>query len=134
MTTDTVADMVTRIRNAYLANRKFAILPSSKMAIQFSEILLKEGLIWTYQKPNYDAQQHIFLGLMYDGRGYKRKPKIEKIQQVSSPGRRVYSGAKRVPRILEGFGIAIVSTSRGLITDREARKARIGGEILCYIW
>ena len=103
MTTDTIADMLTRIRNAN----------------SFEE--LKNGL-----------NSSLLLSLKYSGK--ERKPSIEKIQRISKPGLRVYSGAKKMPRILGGFGTAIVSTSKGLMTDDQARKEGIGGELLCYIW
>ena len=132
MTTDTIADMLTRIRNANLAKHQIVQIPSTKVTRNISKVLFEEGLINSFEELRNGLNSSLLLSLKYDGK--ERKPCIEKIQRVSKPGLRVYSGAKKMPRILGGFGTAIVSTSRGLMTDQQARKEGVGGELLCYIW
>ena len=132
MTTDTIADMLTRIRNANLAKHQIVQIPSTKLTRNIAQVLFKEGLIDSFEELKNGLKSSLLLSLKYIGK--ERKPGIVKIQRVSKPGLRVYSGAKKMPRILGGFGTAIVSTSRGLMTDQQARKEGIGGELLCYIW
>jgi small subunit ribosomal protein S8 len=132
MTTDTIADMLTRIRNANLAKHQIVQIPSTKITRNISQILLAEGLIESFDELKNGLKSSLLLSLKYSGK--ERKPLIEKIQRISKPGLRVYSGSKKMPRILGGFGIAIISTSRGLMTDHQARKEGVGGELLCYIW
>jgi small subunit ribosomal protein S8 len=132
MTNDTIADMLTRIRNANLAKHQIVQIPSTKVTRNITQVLFSEGLIDSFEELNNGFNSSILLSLKY--RGKERKPGIEKIQRISKSGLRVYSGAKKMPRILGGFGTAIVSTSSGLMTDHQARKAGIGGELLCYIW
>ena len=132
MTTDTIADMLTRIRNANLAKHQIVQIPSTKVTRNIAQVLFAEGLIDSFEELKYGLKSSLLVSLKYVGK--ERKPSIEKIQRISKPGLRVYSGAKKMPRILGGFGTAIVSTSRGLMTDQQARKAGVGGELLCYIW
>jgi small subunit ribosomal protein S8 len=132
MTTDTIADMLTRIRNANLAKHQIVQIPSTKVTRNISKVLFEEGLINSFEELRNGLNSSLLLSLKYDGK--ERKPCIEKIQRVSKPGLRVYSGSKKMPRILGGFGTLIVSTSRGLMTDQQARKEGVGGELLCYIW
>ena len=132
MTTDTIADMLTRIRNANLAKHQVVQIPSTKITRNIAQVLFDEGLIDSFEELKNGLKSSLLLSLKYVGKD--RKPGIYKIQRISKPGLRVYSGAKKMPRILGGFGTAIVSTSRGLMTDQQARKEGIGGELLCYIW
>ena len=132
MTTDTIADMLTRIRNANLAKHQIVQIPSTKITRNIAQVLFAENLIDSFEELKKGLNSSILLSLKYNGK--ERKPSIEKIQRISKPGFRVYSGAKRMPRILGGFGTAIISTSRGLMTDQQARKEGLGGELLCYIW
>ena len=132
MTTDTIADMLTRIRNANLAKHQIVQIPATKITKNIAQVLFNEGLIESFEELKNGLKSSLLLSLKYIGK--ERKPGIEKIQRVSKPGLRVYSGAKKMPRILGGFGTAIVSTSRGLMTDQQARESGVGGELLCYIW
>ena len=132
MTTDTIADMLTRIRNANLARHQIVQIPSTKITRNIAQVLLAEGLIESFEELKNGFTSSLLVALKYVGT--ERKPVIEKIQRISTQGLRVYSGAKKMPRILGGFGTAIISTSSGLMTDRQARQQGIGGELLCYIW
>tara|TARA_B100000683_G_scaffold210489_1_gene205009 strand:+ start:172 stop:570 length:399 start_codon:yes stop_codon:yes gene_type:complete len=132
MTTDTIADMLTRIRNANLAKHQIVQIPSTKVTRNIAKVLFNEGLIDSFEELKNGLKSSLLLSLKYQGK--ERKPSIVKIQRISKPGLRVYSGAKKMPRILGGFGTAIVSTSQGLMTDKQARKEGVGGELLCYIW
>ena len=132
MTTDTIADMLTRIRNANLAKHQIVQIPSTKVTRNIAQVLFTEGLIESFEELKNGLKSSILVSLKYVGK--ERKPSIEKIQRISKPGLRVYSGSKKMPRILGGFGTAIVSTSKGLMTDQQARKEGVGGELLCYIW
>jgi small subunit ribosomal protein S8 len=130
-TTDPIADMLTRIRNALMLRRAFVLVPSSKIKTSIAQILLEEGFIQGYEVTNEQPQANIRLWLKYDE---KRRPVLSGLERVSKPGRRVYKGKQELPWVLSGMGIAIVSTPRGLMTDREARSQGVGGEILCYAW
>ena len=132
MTTDTIADMLTRIRNANLAKHQIVQIPSTKITRNIAQVLYAEGLIDSFEELKNGLDSSLLLSLKYSGK--ERKPSIVKIQRISKPGLRVYSGTKKMPRILGGFGTAIVSTSRGLMTDQQARESGVGGELLCYIW
>ena len=132
MTTDVIADMLTRIRNANLAKHQIVQIPSTKITKAIANVLFNEGLIDSFEELSNGVRGSLLLSLKYTG--IDRKPVIEKIQRISKPGLRVYSNSKKMPRVLGGFGTAIISTSRGLMTDRQARSEGIGGEILCYIW
>jgi small subunit ribosomal protein S8 len=131
MTTDTIADMLTRIRNANLAKHQIVQIPSTKVTRNIAQVLSSEGLIDSFEELKNGLNSSLLLSLKYSGK--ERKPGIDKIQRISKPGLRVYSGSKKMPRILGGFGTAIVSTSNGLMTDSQARKQGVGGELLCYI-
>ncbi len=132
MRNDTIADMLTRIRNASLAKHQVVQIPATKITRSISKVLVGEGLINSVIELKNGLQTSILLSLKYTGKD--RKPTITEIQCISKPGLRVFSGAKKMPRILGGFGTALVSTSKGLMTDQQARKNGIGGELLCYIW
>jgi small subunit ribosomal protein S8 len=132
MTPDAISDMLTRIRNANLAKQRIVQIPSTKMTRNLSKVLVSEGLIDSFEELKISLKSSLFLSLIYNGK--ERNPNIEKIQRISKPGLRVYSRAKKVPRILGGNGTAIVSTSRGLLTDQQARTEGIGGELVCYFW
>jgi small subunit ribosomal protein S8 len=132
MTTDTIADMLTRIRNANLAKNKIAKVPATKITRSIARILQEEGLIESIREELKNGFIVLILTLKYNEK--ENKPSIEHIQRVSKPGLRVYTGAKKMPRVLGGFGTAVVSTSNGLMTDYKARKEGIGGELLFYIW
>jgi small subunit ribosomal protein S8 len=132
MTTDTIADMLTRIRNANLAKNKIAKVPATKITRSIARILQEEGLIESIKEELKNGFIVLILTLKYNEK--ENKPSIEHIQRVSKPGLRVYTGAKKMPRVLGGFVTAVVSTSNGLMTDYKARKEGIGGELLFYIW
>ena len=132
MTTDTIADMLTRIRNANLAKHQIVQIPFTKVTRNIAAVLLAEGFIESFEELKNGLKSSLLLSLKYVGK--ERTPLITKITRASKPGLRVYSKAKKMPRILGGFGTAIVSTSKGLMTDRKAREEGVGGELLCYIW
>ena len=129
--TDPIADMLTRIRNANSAKHKTVDIPASKMKTAIAEILFKEGYIKSFEFINDETQGIIRITLKYDEKGTRV---IDGIKRISKPGLRVYAGKEELPRVLNGLGIAIISTSKGLKTDKEAREAGIGGEVLAYIW
>ena len=132
MVNDTVADMLTRIRNANLAKHQLVQIPLTKVTANIAQVMLKEELIASYKELKNGTSSSLLLSLKYKGK--TREPLIQKIQRISKPGLRVYSNAKKMPRILGGFGTAIISTSKGLMTDKKSREEGIGGELLCYIW
>ena len=129
--TDPIADMLTRIRNANSAKHKTVDIPASKMKTAIAEILFKEGYIKSFEIINNETQGIIRVTLKYDEKGNRV---IDGIKRISKQGLRVYAGKEELPKVLNGLGIAIVSTSKGLKTDKEAREAGIGGEVLAYIW
>jgi small subunit ribosomal protein S8 len=126
--------MLTRIRNAGLAKHRTVEIPSTKITRAISEVFRSEGFINSFEEIKMDVTGKgiLLLSLKYSGKAHI--PSITKIQRISKPGLRVYSSAKKMPRVLDGFGIALVSTSKGLMTDHFARKNGFGGELLCYIW
>jgi small subunit ribosomal protein S8 len=130
-TTDPIADMLTRIRNGLMVRKSFVLVPSSKIKVAIAQILLEEGFIQGYEVTNERPQPNIRLWLKYDE---KRRPIVSGLRRISRPGRRVYSGKQELPWVLSGLGIAIVSTPKGVMTDREARRTGVGGEVLCYVW
>lgn len=130
-TTDPIADMLTRIRNANSAKHKTVDVPASKMKTAIAEILFKEGYIKSFELISNGNQGIIRITLKYDEKGTRV---IDGIKRISKPGLRVYAGKEELPRVLNGLGIAIISTSKGLKTDKEAREAGMGGEVLAYIW
>ena len=129
--TDPIADMLTRIRNANSAKHKTVDVPNSKMKTAIAEILFKEGYIKSFELINNENQGIIRITLKYDEKGTRV---IDGIKRISKPGLRVYAGKEELPRVLNGLGTAIISTSKGLKTDKEAREAGMGGEVLAYIW
>ena len=131
MNTDPIADMLTRIRNASMVSHEKITLPSSKLKIELAKLLKAEGFIVDYEVKDADKFKVLEITLKYDE---KNKPVVTKLQRVSRPGLRSYCKAKNLPQVLGGMGIAIVSTSKGLLTDRKARKEHLGGEVLCYVW
>jgi len=128
---DPIADMLTRMRNGLMLRKTFVLVPSSRIKTDIAQILLDEGFIQGYEVTDERPQPNIRVWLKYDD---KRKPILTNLKRVSKPGRRVYSGRHKLPWVLSGMGVAIISTPRGLMTDREARRQGIGGEILCYVW
>ncbi|MAU89051.1 MAG: 30S ribosomal protein S8 [Bacteroidota bacterium] len=133
MYTDPIADYLTRIRNASLTGHKVVEIPSSKMKNEITKILFDEGYIMSYKIVEIkDNQDIIKIALKYDG--LTNEPVIRKIQRISRPGLRKYSGTKNIPRILNGLGISIVSTSKGVMTGKAALKNKIGGELICYVY
>ncbi|ASC74304.1 30S ribosomal protein S8 [Halomicronema hongdechloris C2206] len=129
---DTIADMLTRIRNANLARHRTVHIPSTKMTRSIAHVLREEGFIDDISEAGDGIKQQLILALKYKGKN--RDPIIKNLTRVSKPGLRVYSNRKELPRVLGGIGIAIISTSSGIMTDRDARRRGIGGEVLCYIW
>ncbi len=129
--TDPIADMLTRIRNANDAKHKDVIIPSSNIKKDIAKILLEEGYIKNVEFIEDDKQGQIKITLKYCGNNDKV---IAGIKRISKPGLRIYAGCEDIPKVLNGLGIAIISTSKGVITDREARKNNVGGEVLCYVW
>lgn len=128
--TDTIADFLTRIRNASAAKHKTLEAPRSKVKLAIAEILKDQGFIADYDQVDEGPQGIITVKLRY----YYGQPVIREIQRVSKPGRRVYAGADTLPRVRNGLGVAIISTPRGVMSDKQARRENIGGEVLCTIW
>jgi small subunit ribosomal protein S8 len=129
---DTIADMLTRIRNASLVKHQTTEVPSTKMTRSIAQVLKQEGYIGEYEESGEGINRKLVLTLRYKGKN--RQPIVTALKRVSKPGLRVYSNHKDLPKVLGGIGIAIISTSNGIMTDREARKQGVGGEILCYVW
>jgi small subunit ribosomal protein S8 len=129
---DTIADMLTRIRNANLARHQTTEVPSTKMTRNIARVLKDEGFIADFEEVGEGVSRHLVVSLKYKGKG--KRPIITSLKRVSKPGLRVYSNRKELPRVLGGIGIAIISTSSGIMTDREARRQGLGGEVLCYVW
>lgn len=131
MVTDPIADMLSRIRNAAMVGHERVAMPSSKMKVGIAQILVDEGFIDRFEVSEEGHRRKLELVLRY---GDRRKSVIEGIKRISRPGHRVYRGSRELPRVQGGIGIAVVSTSQGLLPDREARKRRLGGEIVCEVW
>ena len=129
--TDPIADMLTRIRNANSAKHETVDVPVSNMKKAIAEILLEEGYIKSYEIIDDGKQGMIHLTLKY---GANKEKVISGLQRVSKPGLRVYAGCEELPKVLKGLGIAIVSTSKGIMTDKKARAEKIGGEVLAFVW
>lgn len=129
---DTISDMLTRIRNACMVKHPTTQVPATKMTRSIAKVLQEEGFIGEYEETGEGVHKYISIGLKYQGKN--RQPTISKLKRISTPGLRVYSKRQDIPRVLGGIGIAIVSTSHGVMTDREARRQGVGGEILCYVW
>lgn len=132
MVTDTISDMLTRIRNAHMVKHQIVQIPATKMSVSITEILKEEGFIEDFENYIEDERKYLLISLKYIGQ--TRNPVISKIERISKPGLRVYSNSKKLPRVLDNLGIAIISTSKGVMTNLKAKELGIGGEVLCYIW
>ncbi|WP_029037141.1 30S ribosomal protein S8 [Salinimicrobium xinjiangense] len=132
MNTDPIADYLTRIRNAVAANHRVVEIPASNLKKEMTKILFDQGYILSYKFDDSTAQGSIKIALKYDK--VTKEPVIKKIQRISKPGLRKYAGANELPRILNGLGIAIVSTSHGVMTGKQAQQEKVGGEVLCYVY
>jgi small subunit ribosomal protein S8 len=132
MNTDPIADYLTRIRNAVRANHKVVEIPASKLKKEITKILFDQGYILSYKFEDSDAQGSIKIALKYDK--LTKDSVIKDLQRISKPGLRKYAGSTELPRILNGLGIAIVSTSQGVMTSKQARKENVGGEVICYVY
>ena len=127
--TDPIADMLTRIRNAQSVDKTEIVMPSSKLKVAIAKVLKDEGYIDGFQVVAYEGKAQLHIGLKY----YEGRPVIERIERGSRPGLRIYKNHDSIPKVMNGLGIAIVSTPQGVMTDRKARAAGIGGEVLCYV-
>jgi len=130
--TDTISDMLTRIRNATMVKHQIVQIPVTKMSLAIANILKEEGFIEDFESYQEDNRKYLLLSLKYTGKS--RKSVISEIKRISKPGLRVYTSSKELPRVLDNLGIAIVSTSKGVMTNLKAKELGIGGEVLCYIW
>ncbi len=132
MITDPIADYLTRIRNAVMAKHKIVEIPASNLKQDITKILFDKGYILSYKFEEDNKQGHIKIALKYHPE--TKTPAIKKLERASKPGLRKYVGADEIPRVLNGLGVAILSTSKGVISDKEARKLNVGGEVLCYVY
>ena len=132
MVTDTISDMLTRIRNANMVRHQIVQIPATKMSLAVTEILKEEGFIEDFENYEENQKKYLLISLKYMGKD--RKPVICKIERISKPGLRVYSQSKNLPKVLDNLGVAIISTSKGVMTNLKAKELGIGGEVLCYIW
>lgn len=130
--TDPIADYLTRIRNAQTAGHRMLVIPGSKIKRRITEILYDQGYISKYKFEEDDKSGQIFIALKYDP--LTKLPVIKKMGRISKPGLRKYAPVDKLPRIINGYGVAIVSTSKGIMTDKEARSKNVGGELICYIY
>jgi small subunit ribosomal protein S8 len=130
--TDTISDMLTRIRNATMVKHQIVQIPATKMSLAIALILKEEGFIEDFESYTENQFKYLLISLKYIGKS--RQPVICKLKRVSKPGLRVYSNSKELPRVLDNLGIAIISTSNGVMTNLKAKELGIGGEVLCYIW
>lgn len=130
MMTDPIADMLTRIRNAIQIERTEVVLPCSGIKVGIAEALQREGYIWDFEVIEQQPQNQLKVNLKYGPRG---EPVIQEIQRISKPGRRVFTGVGDMPEVVQGMGICVLSTSRGILSSREARKQGVGGEVLCSV-
>lgn len=129
--TDPIADMLTRIRNACKANHRKVDVPASRLKREIARILTEERFIYNYAYIDDRKQGHLRLYLRYDD---KERSVIQGIERISRPGLRIYVNKDEIPRVLNGLGMAVLSTSKGLLTDRQCRQIEVGGEVLCYVW
>jgi small subunit ribosomal protein S8 len=129
--TDPIADMLARIRNAFSAAHEEVVIPASKIKESIARILVQEGYVSDYQVVRDGAHSNLVVVLRYST---DRESAIAGLRRISKPGRRVYRGAGELPRVLGGLGVAIISTSQGVMTDKQARQERVGGEVLAYVW
>ena len=132
MVNDTISDILTRIRNANMVKHQIVQVPSTKMSLAIVKILKEEGFIEDFESYNETNKKCLLISLKYIGKS--RQSVITKIERVSKPGLRVYKNAKQLPKVLDDLGIAIISTSKGVMTNLKAKELGIGGEVLCYIW
>ena len=132
MNTDPIADFLTRIRNANSAGLRVVEIPASKLKLEMTKILFDQGYILSYKKEDNNAQGTIKIALKYDP--ITKDPVIKKLQRASTPGLRTYTGSVDIPRVLNGLGIAIMSTSSGVMTGKQAKRENVGGEVLCYVY
>ncbi|MGB0260006.1 MAG: 30S ribosomal protein S8 [Flavobacteriaceae bacterium] len=132
MNTDPIADFLTRIRNANSAGHRVVDIPASKLKLEITKILFDQGYILSYKTDDSTAQGSIKIALKYDP--ITKDPVIKKLQRVSTPGLRRYSASSEIPRVLNGLGVAILSTSHGVMTGKQAQKENVGGEVLCYVY
>jgi len=130
--TDPIADFLTRIRNAIMAKHKVVEIPASNLKKEMTKVLYDKGYILNFKFIDDNKQGIIKIALKYNAES--KIPAIKKLKRVSTPGLRKYSGHKGIPRVLNGLGVAIMSTSKGVMTDKEARRAQVGGEVLCYVY
>ena len=129
--TDPIADMLTRIRNALMGNKEVVEVPSSKMKKAIADIMLEEGYVSDVKLVEDGLSGKLVITLKYFG---KRHPVINGLKRVSKPGLRTYAGVEKMPKVMDGLGVAILSTNKGVMTDKQAKAANVGGEVLCYIW
>ncbi len=129
--TDPIADMLTRVRNALRANKETVEVPSSNMKKAIADIMLSEGYVSDVKLEEDGFNGKLILTLKYVG---KKKPVINGLKRVSRPGLRVYSDVETMPKVMDGLGIAVLSTNKGILTDKQAKAQNVGGEVLCYIW
>ena len=129
--TDPIADMLTRIRNALMVNKEVVEVPSSKIKKAIADIMLSEGYVSDVKLVEDGLSGKLVITLKYAG---KRQPVINGLQRVSKPGLRTYAGVENMPKVMDGLGVAILSTNKGVMTDKQAKAANVGGEVLCYIW
>ncbi|MEE0028018.1 MAG: 30S ribosomal protein S8 [Atopobiaceae bacterium] len=129
--TDPISDMLTRIRNGNAANKAEVSMPSSKVLVEVARVICEEGYIEGYFVEDTKPQKTLHVTLKY---GPKRSKVIRGIRRISKPGLRIYSKAEDLPRVIGGLGIAVISTSKGMMCDRDARKLGVGGEVICYVW
>ena len=132
MVNDTISDMLTRLRNSNLAKHQVVQVPATKMTRNIANILLEEGFIQNIEEIGENFNKQLLLSLKYKGKN--RQPVITSLKRISKPGLRVYANRKELPRVLGGLGIAVISTSHGVMNDSKARTQGLGGEVLCYIW
>lgn len=130
MVNDPISDFLTRIKNGYMAHKESVVAPHSRVKEELSRILKAKGYIGNYKTAEEDGRKALLVELKYTG----TRGAIENITRVSKPGQRIYEKTHKIPHVLTGYGIAIVSTSKGMMTDTEARKAKLGGEVICKIW
>ncbi|KKI98860.1 30S ribosomal protein S8 [Prochlorothrix hollandica] len=129
---DPIADMLTRIRNSNLARHQTTLVPCTRMTRSIAQVLQSEGFIVSFDEEGEGIKRNLVISLKYKGKN--RQPTIKVLKRVSRPGLRVYANRKELPKVLGGIGVAIISTSQGIMTDREARRQGVGGEVLCYVW
>jgi small subunit ribosomal protein S8 len=129
---DPISDMLTRIRNACEKRHQTTRVPASRMSRSIAKVLQQEGFIAEIMEEGEGVQKELILSLKYNGK--QRQPTIRNVQRVSKPGLRIYSNRRELPKVLGGLGVAIISTSKGIMSDRDARREGVGGEVLCYIY